>query len=823
MQATRFHFVGATWTQRTLRFRYAIEFSDAPTLRFTETLELPRRKSQALPAAFKKNSLKNLHLVLGLSYYKLYCPTQLALPYALSQSEADFWTTLYTEGLGEFYYRNQIDFRGRVHFPASAKAQPTPVPLPTQDQVLLGLGGGKDSIVAGEWLKARKLKPLAFEVQTGPPASVVAEVAKTMQVPLLTVKRTLDPKLQKPLPGAFNGHIPISTIFAFVGTLLGALYGRRWVAVANAHSSDFGNLTWKGQTINHQWSKTARWEALFQAHVRDTLSPDLGYFSPLRHVYEIRVVEAFAQLPQYFKTFTSCNRNFRIQKDRPATRWCGECPKCAFMFLQLAAFLPGQTVSHLFGKNLLDDPALIPLYKDLLGLGTLKPFDCVGTFEESQAAFHRTAQPFKNAAVVKAIRCPQPDETALFAVHPAPTLPAPFKFMGLKNTLLLGYGKEGKVTERWLKKTYPGLEIRIADQARDPNYLDEQDQAEFAIKTPGLPKSKVRIPYTTATNIFMVHNRIPTIGVTGSKGKSTTASLIAHLLGSRAKLLGNIGKPMLQELLSKSRPEVYVLELSSYQLDDLTMAPNIAVVTNLFPEHMNYHGSEAAYYEAKKNILLHQTPADLFICNDCHPLLKKWAKEAPGRVLPFAWGKYTSPLLGDHNQANIAAAVAVARQFKISTTTVRRALKSFQPLRHRLQKVGTFRGITFYDDAISTTPESTMAAIEALSKEGPIGTLFLGGEDRGYKFQELEKTVRAHKIRNLVLFPDTGPRMLKSRAGFKILESRSLKEAVAWAYANTPKGTICLLSMASPSYSLWKNFEAKGDEFQKLALDKAQS
>ncbi len=818
MQATRFHFVGATWTQRTLRFRYAIEFSDAPRLRFTETLELPRRKAQALPAAFKKNILKNLHLVLGLSYYKLYCPTVLALPYALSQAEADFWTTLYTEGLGEFYYRNQIDFRGRVKFPAHAKTQAAPVHLPTQDQVLLGLGGGKDSIVAGEWLKTSKLKPLAFEVQTGAAAPVVKEVAKTMHVPLLTVKRTLDSKILKPLPGAFNGHIPISTVFAFVGILLGALYGRRWVAVANAHSSDFGNLIWKGQNINHQWSKTARWEALFQAHVRDTLSPDLGYFSPLRHLYEIRVVEALAQMPQYFKIFTSCNRNFRIHKDRPATRWCGVCPKCAFMFLQLAAFLPGQTVSHIFGKNLLDDPTLIPLFKDLLGLGTLKPFDCVGTFEESQAAFHRTAQQFKNAPVIKAIRCPKPDETTLFAVHPAPTLPAPFKFLGLKNVLILGYGKEGQTTERWLKKNYPGLELRIADQSTDPKYLDQQDRAEFAVKTPGLPKSKVRLPYTTATNIFMAQNRVPTIGVTGSKGKSTTASLIAHLLGRRAKLLGNIGKPMLEELLGKSRPEVYVLELSSYQLDDLTVVPNIAVVTNLFPEHMNYHGSEEAYYEAKKNILLRQSPADLFICNNHDARLKVWVKEAPGQVLPFAWGKYKSPLLGDHNQANIAAAVAVARLFK--TPQVNKRLKSFQALPHRLQKIGTFRGITFYDDAISTTPESTIAAIEALSKEAPIGTLFLGGEDRGYDFRELEKTVRAHKIPNLVLFPDTGARMLKSRTGFNVLESRSLKEAVAWAYANTPKGTICVLSMASPSYSLWKNFEAKGDEFQGWVLDK---
>ena len=138
---------------------------------------------------------------------------------------------------------------------------------------------------------------------------------------------------------------------------------------------------------------------------------------------------------------------------------------------------------------------------------------------------------------------------------------------------------------------------------------------------------------------------------------------------------------------------------------------------------------------------------------------------------------------------------------------------NFKPLPHRLEFVGEFKGISFYDDAISTTPESTIMAIKALKN---IGTIFLGGEDRGYDFHELEKILKRYKIKNIAFFPESGGRILKSRKGFSVLETRSMEEAVRFAFKNTPKGQICLLSTASPSYSVWKNFEEKGNLFQRL-------
>jgi len=151
--------------------------------------------------------------------------------------------------------------------------------------------------------------------------------------------------------------------------------------------------------------------------------------------------------------------------------------------------------------------------------------------------------------------------------------------------------------------------------------------------------------------------------------------------------------------------------------------------------------------------------------------------------------------------------------FKVSDEVIKKAIVGFKGLPHRLEYIGEFKGIKFYDDAISTTPESTIVAIQALPNTA---TIFLGGEDRGYDFNELEKILRKSNIKNIVLFPDTGERILKSKEEFKVLETHSIEEAVKFAFKYTPKGKICLLSTASPSYSLWKNFEEKGDLFQKF-------
>jgi len=393
-----------------------------------------------------------------------------------------------------------------------------------------------------------------------------------------------------------------------------------------------------------------------------------------------------------------------------------------------------------------------------------------------------------------------------------------------KKILILGYSKEGKATEKFLNKFFPEIRYGIADKRLSPDYLKDQINYDLVIKTPGISKNKVVVPYTTATNIFFANTKNKIIGVTGTKGKSTTASLIFSILkeaGYQVYLLGNIGQPMLEALTwSVNKNSIFVCELSSYQLDDISYSPTISVILDLFPDHMTYHGNITEYYQAKKNIINFQKSSDFFVYNPDDRILKLWSKNSIAKAIAFTENLPVAdseiPLIGSHNRSNIRAAVTVARIMNIEDKFISTAIKKFKPLPHRLQSVGKFRNIEFYDDAISTTPESTIFAIKALKN---IGTIFLGGEDRGYNFSSLIDFLIQYKIPNIVFFPTTGERILKllktkvaKMPNFLITDK--MEEAIKFAYKFTPKNSICLLSTASPSYSLWKNFEEKGDQFQ---------
>ncbi len=804
-------------------FGYAIEFENRPTLEFFETIIFPRKISlENVPAELLENVLQSVHLMLGISYFKLYCPPKIKLFKLISKEQAKFFNVVYRKGLGEFFFQNKIDPQGLIEFPYSSKVKIKSYSLKRKQRMLVGIGGGKDSIVAGELLKenGQKITALLIETQQGSPISDT--VVKTMDIPALKVQRFLDKKIFEKFEGAYNGHVPISAVFAFVGYLTAILYDYSHVVVGNEFSSNFGNIKYKGESVNHQWSKSMEFEKLFQTYTKKLFSSDVVYFSLLRQFYEIRIAQMFAKQQKYFASFSSCNRNFKVHKNRQEKLWCGECAKCVFVFTLLASFLKKPELLKIFGKNLFEDEKLLPMFEDVLGFGKMKPFDCVGTFAESQAALYLARKNFGETFILKKllpkIKNPEKLVKEVFKVNQVETLPENFRLLGLYNILILGYGKEGKTTEKYLKKYFPKLKIGIADGNLDENYLASQADYDLAIKTPGIKKEKVSIPYVTATNLFFAQNKNFTIGVTGSKGKSTTASLIAAILkeaGKKVRLLGNIGTPMLGALLGKIDPEeIFVLELSSYQLDDIAYSPNIAVALNFFPEHMDYHGGIDNYYQAKKRIVSFQDSEDVFVYNAKDQKLKNWASATVAQKKSFAeisLDGFESSLLGEHNQNNIRAAVTVAKEFGISDDAIKKALKKFKSLAHRLEFVGQFGDIKFFDDAISTTPESTMMALEAIEN---VGTIFLGGQDRGYDFSKLEKQIRKKGVKNVVLFPDSGKRIFKSQKGLNILETKSMKEAVAFAFENTPKGSVCLLSTASPSYSVWKNFEEKGEQFQ---------
>ncbi|MDE2025700.1 MAG: hypothetical protein KGJ07_04365, partial [Patescibacteria group bacterium] len=244
-----------------------------------------------------------------------------------------------------------------------------------------------------------------------------------------------------------------------------------------------------------------------------------------------------------------------------------------------------------------------------------------------------------------------------------------------KKILIVGYGIEGKSVEAFLKHHLPDLKVGITDEQNGPSYLDQQKDYDLAIKSPGIHKSLITIPYTTATNIFFANCLGITIGITGSKGKSTTTALIyailqeagknTHLVGNITHKLDAIGTPMLTKLLeTNSKNDYWVCELSSFQLDDIAYSPHISVITSFFPEHLNFHGNMENYWAAKSRIVKHAKHTDYFVFNQTDPRITELSQHSAAKAIPFLdelpFPENTIPLLGPHNFANVKAACAVA-------------------------------------------------------------------------------------------------------------------------------------------------------------------
>jgi UDP-N-acetylmuramoyl-L-alanine---L-glutamate ligase len=449
-----------------------------------------------------------------------------------------------------------------------------------------------------------------------------------------------------------------------------------------------------------------------------------------------------------------------------------------------------------------------------------------------------------------------------------------------KRILILGFGREGQSTYRFLRKHFPNETVSIAD--RQPllsfdektrqmisadknskhyfgeNYLDHIGEYDVIIKTPGISKDekieiaeKNGIIITSQTQLFFSLFRDRIIGVTGTKGKSTTASLICHILknaGTDAILLGNIGTPALDYADSDTGNRWYVYELSAHQLSDVRQSPKIAVFLNIYREHMDYYRTFDEYHSAKKRITLFQNNHDVFIFNAdqkelqdvagitvaqslgfsqlqsvasvCfvdHDAIVSLYHQKPERIISVA----DIPLLGAMNRNNVMAATLVGQAVSISAEIIASSICSFVPLAHRLEKVGVYRGITFYDDALATIPEAAIAAIESFP-DGSIGTLIAGGFDREQDFGALARRIVEHHIKTLVLFPTTGERIrdaLVHVGSSSVLPAcilvHNMEEAVRVVYEKTEAGKICLLSCASPSFGLFKDYRDRSEQYKR--------
>jgi UDP-N-acetylmuramoylalanine--D-glutamate ligase len=422
-----------------------------------------------------------------------------------------------------------------------------------------------------------------------------------------------------------------------------------------------------------------------------------------------------------------------------------------------------------------------------------------------------------------------------------------------KSLLILGFGKEGMSSLNFFRRIFPKKVIGIGDRKDIKNlkpkiknllkkdkrlklyfgkdYLGALKNYDIIVKSPGIPPKTIK-PFlrkkqrvTSQTEIFFSNCPGKIIGVTGTKGKSTTSSLIYKVLkdnGLKVNLIGNIGKPALSFLLSAKKNKIYVFELSSHQLLGLKKSPQIAVFLNIYPEHLDYYKNFKDYVKAKTNIAKYQTKKDVLIFNSENKIVNNIAKKSKAKKLPLKSvkiKKIESALKGDFNLQKLKAVILVGRIFDLKDKEILKAIKKFKPLPHRLEYVGTFKGIKFYNDALSTIPEATIVALDTLGDD--VQTIFLGGFDRGISFTNLAKRLLKSKIKNLILFHTTGEKIweetlrLSKQNTYKALLVSSMRDGVKVAYKFTQKGKICLLSTASASFTLFKDYKEKGNLFKK--------
>lgn len=437
-----------------------------------------------------------------------------------------------------------------------------------------------------------------------------------------------------------------------------------------------------------------------------------------------------------------------------------------------------------------------------------------------------------------------------------------------KKIAILGFGREGKSTYKFIRKYLKDEEVTIIDQVdikdnnlemfkddnkvyfvSGDNYLDNLDKYDIIIKSPGISLNKIDISsfaskISSQMELLLSVAKDKVIGVTGTKGKSTTSSLIYEILKTKYKVLlaGNIGKPIFDLDLDED-VDYYVLEMSSHQLEYLDVAPRVGIILNLFQDHLDHALSVEHYHEIKMQMFKKQTRNDYSIYCSSNDNLRKKVKETKlkGKLLAvditgqdkdavikmidnkvYYYDKVVFDcnlkrnILGDHNLENIMVCFVIGKLFEIDDEVILKVVASFKSLPYRMEYVGEINEVKYYVDTLATIPEATEEAIKALDK---IDTLIFGGMDRGISYEEFVTFLQNSQINNFICMPKTGYDIGHKLKDKKVYYTEMIDEAVKVAKEVTKKGGICILSPAAASYEYFKNYQEKGDRFKELVLE----
>lgn len=443
------------------------------------------------------------------------------------------------------------------------------------------------------------------------------------------------------------------------------------------------------------------------------------------------------------------------------------------------------------------------------------------------------------------------------------------RYLDDKKILILGFGKEGVSTYKFIRKHFPDKKIYISDKKTTneeiikkdinvninfgDNYLDNLKDFDIIMKSPGISFANINIDsfkdkIKSELELFLEYMDVKTIGVTGSKGKSTTSSIIYEILKKEKKetlLLGNIGIPVFDLIDDITKDTIVVLEMSSHQLEYMNVSPNISILLNIYEEHLDHYKSLKEYAEAKINIGRFQNKDDYFIYNVDNKIIKECINEIEdsnhikyevsfeGNISNNNSNKvyikdnyiYINEekiyninekrnLIGDHNLNNIMFVLTVCKILNLNMENVKETISNFKGLEHRMEYVGKYDDIIFYNDSIATIPEATINSIKGLKN---VDTLIFGGMDRGISYDEFIDFLNTGVINNLICMPDTGYKIAdKLKCSSNIYKVETLEEAVELSKKVTKKNKICLLSPAAASYGFFKNFVEKGNIYKEL-------
>ena len=419
-----------------------------------------------------------------------------------------------------------------------------------------------------------------------------------------------------------------------------------------------------------------------------------------------------------------------------------------------------------------------------------------------------------------------------------------FRRLRGKRILILGFGREGKSSLAFIRKYMPHAEVGVADKNADAmkdvndgiakpvkiysgdNYFDAVNNYDIVLKTPGislLGKDIDLSKITSQTDLFLEEFHSQIIGVTGTKGKSTTSTLIYHLLkesGKDAILAGNIGIPIFDIIERIDNKSIIVFELSAHQLQFIHRSPHIGILLNVFEEHLDHFGTFEAYRDAKLNIIRKMGETDWAVTSDefCYEADKMMVHSLSYHYYDFGVNWDEVPLKGDHNRLNVKAALCAINAFGIPVDEVLPHLYTFQPLEHRQELVGTFGGVTFYNDSISTIPQATIAALQTIKN---VTFLLLGGFDREIDYSPLIDYLTKNPVKHILYTGKAGNRMFEmlQSAGYQgdIKNFKDLNEAFEIIRSLSKYGDVCLLSPAAASYDQYRNFEERGRFFKALS------